>query len=114
MPWVGRFFTEPKALQGREKKEERMIVIVEYEILTADDKVLKSLYEKTKQEGSDLVDIPDLPGITFQSISSVSDSWNELNLARLISHIQVAADGEEPSKILLVSKKHKKTQKSEA
>lgn len=86
-----------------------MIVIVEYEISTADDEVLKSLLEKTKQEGSDLVDVPGLPGITFQSISSMSDSWHKLDLARLITHIQVATMGEEPSKILLVSKEHKKS-----
>ena len=86
-----------------------MIIIVEYEISTADDESLKSLIEKTKKEGNDLVDVPDLPGITVQSISGISVGWKKFDLARLITHIQVATKGEEPSKILLVSKKHKKS-----
>jgi hypothetical protein len=86
-----------------------MIVIIEYEIQTADEESLKDLFDRTKEEGSDLVDVPSLPGITVQSISGVSVGWKKLDLARLITHIQVATKGEEPSKILLVSKEHKKS-----
>lgn len=44
--------------------------------------------------------------MTFQSISGISKGWEELDLDRLKTYIQVATKGEKPTATILVRKEN--------
>jgi len=77
-------------------------VVIRYSMEVVEDEAVRELLGETIGAGDDQVEIPGLPGITFQQITGVSRGYNSLDVARLRDEVVVATGGEPPVGVILV------------
>lgn len=77
-------------------------VIIRYSLEVVSDEAVKELIGATVGAGDDRVEVPGLPGITFQQITGKSRGYNPLDIGRLGDEIAVATKGEPPTGVILV------------
>ena len=80
------------------------IVLIEYQIKVVDDEVIEKLYNKTIEDGNDLAEISELPGVCFHDVISVSKDGEILEFSRLKDRIDVATLGDSPTAVMFVRK----------
>jgi len=78
------------------------IVLIEYQIKVVDDEVIKKLYGKTIEDGSDLAEVPELPGVCFHNVISVSKEGEILVFGKSKDRIDTATLGDSPTAVMLV------------
>ena len=77
-------------------------VIVEFQIRVVSDELMRKLFENSK--GNDLVEIPELPGITMREIKGMSKGYEPLDISGLKDRIDAATFGDAPTAVVFVRK----------